>query len=46
MTEKPQAAPDGDDPELPDDAPPPDKETPENFESEGGAGPDGPVAIT
>jgi len=29
-----------------DDAPPPDKATPEAFESEGGADRDGPVAIT
>jgi hypothetical protein len=28
------------------DAPPPDKQTPQNYESEGGASPDGPVAIT
>ncbi len=27
------------------DAPPPDKQTPQNYESEGGASPDGPVAI-
>ena len=28
------------------DAPPPDKQTPQNYESEGGASPEGPVAIT
>jgi len=33
-------------PEALPDAPPPDKETPQNYESEGGASPDGPNAIT
>ena len=45
LTEAPQTAAD-DDPDVLDDAPPPDNATAENFESEGGADPDGTVAIT